>query len=111
MPYGTKIYIPALKDKLGSDGIFTVTDTGSPTFDFDLYTSTNIGKKNMDAYIISWGTGKIAPSYTWGLNHYDNKQWNNLRIAWNKYKSMNGKLMTFLRFSQEDANIKHNKRY
>ena len=111
MPYGTKIYIPALKDKLGSDGIFTVTDTGTPTFDFDLYTSTNIGKKNMDTYVISWGTGKIAPSYTWGLNHYDNKQWNNLRIAWNKYKSMNGKLMTFLRFSQEDANIKHNKRY
>jgi 3D (Asp-Asp-Asp) domain-containing protein len=33
LPYGTKIYIPQLKEALGGDGVLTVTDTGS-FFDF-----------------------------------------------------------------------------
>ena len=111
MPYGTKLYFPSLKSKLGGDGIVTVTDTGGPTFDFDLYTNAGIGKVNADAYVLSWGTGKVAPSYTWGLNFYNDAQWNNLKSAWNKYKSMNGQLMNFLKFSQEDANIKNHSRY
>ena len=111
MPYGTKLYIPSLKSQLGGDGIVTVTDTGGPTFDFDLYTSSSVGKVNADVYVIEWGTGKVAPSYTWGLNYYSDSQWAGLKSAWNKYKSMNGKLMSFLKFSQEDANIKNHKRY
>ena len=111
MPYGTKIYIPSLKNKLGGDGIVTVTDTGGPLFDFDLYTNKSVGKTNADAYVLSWGTGKVAPSYTWGLNFYSDSQWNNLKSAWNKYKSMNGQLMNFLKFNQEDTNIKNHKRY
>ena len=111
IPYGTKVYIPSLKDKLGGDGIVTVTDTGGPIFDFDLYTTKSVGKVNADAYILSWGTGKTASSYTWGLNHYNDSQWNGLKTAWAKYKSMNGQLISFLKFSQEDANIKNHKRY
>ena len=111
MPYGTKIYIPQLADKLGGDGILTVTDTGGPTFDFDIYTTKAIGKVNADVYVLSWGDKKIAPSYTWALNFYSDSQWDSLKSAWNKYKSMNGKLMTFLKFSTEDANLKNHKRY
>lgn len=111
MPYGTKLYIPSLKSKLGTDGIITVTDTGGPTFDFDIYSNKSVGKVNADVYVISWGDGKVAPSYTWGLDFYSDSQWNGLKSAWNKYKSMNGKLMSFLKFSQEDANIKNHKRY
>ena len=111
IPYGTKVYFPSLKDKLGGDGIVTVTDTGGPIFDFDLYTTKSVGNINADAYILSWGTGKTAPSYTWGLNFYSDSQWNRLKTAWSKYKSMNGQLISFLKFNQEDANIKNHKRY
>ena len=80
-------------------------------FDFDIYSTSSIGKVNADVYVLSWGTGKTAPSYTWGLNFYSDSQWSNLKSAWNKYKSMNGKLINLLKFSQEDANIKNHKRY
>ena len=111
LPYGTKIYFPYLKELLGGDGIVTVTDTGSPIFDFDIYTNKGIGKVNMDAYILSWGEGETAPSFTWGLNNCDNEQWKDMKTSWKKYKSMNGKLMNFLQFNQEDAYIKNHKRY
>lgn len=112
MPYGTKIYIPQLADKLGGDGILTVTDTGGCFFDFDLFTQSNIGKVNADVYVLEWGTGKVAASYTWAINYYlGNGRWNGLKSAWNKYKEMGGKLMTFLKFSQEDANIKNHPNY
>ena len=116
LPYGTKIYIPQLADKLGGDGILTVTDTGGPLFDFDLYTQNNIGKVNADVYILEWGTGKIAKGYTYFIDYYlNNGQWNdsthNYKKAWNKYKEMGGKLVSFLKFSQEDANIKNHPNY
>lgn len=112
LPYGTKIYIPQLADKLGGDGVVTVTDTGGPLFDFDLYTQSNIGKVNADAYVLEWGTGKIAKGYTYFIDYYlKNGQWNTYKSAWNKYKEMGGKLITFLKFSQEDANIKNHPNY
>ena len=111
MPYGTKVYIPALKSKMNPEGIFTVTDTGGPTFDFDIYTSKSIGRINADAYILSWGTGGIAPSYSWAIDLYSDDRWNNIRLAWEKYKVMNGKLMSFYVFNPEDASIKNHKRY
>ena len=110
IPYGTKIYFPSLKNKLG-DGIVTVTDTGGPIFDFDIYTNAGIGKINADAYVLSWGTGKVSASYTEMIDFYNDAQWNNLKSAWNKYKSMNGQLINFLKFSQKDANVKNHKRY
>jgi hypothetical protein len=111
MLYGTKLYIPKLKDKLNTDGIIIVTDTGNPTFDFNIYTNTHIEKTNMDVYVFEWGTGEVAPSYAWGLNYYTNSQWEIIKNMWTKYKYMNGKLINFLQFNQEDTNIKNNKRY
>ena len=110
IPYGTKIYFPSLKSKLG-DGVVTVTDTGGPLFDFDIYTNAGIGKINADAYVLSWGSGKVAASYTEMIDFYNDAQWSNLKSAWNKYKSMNGKLISFLQYSQKDANIKNHPRY
>ena len=69
MPYGTKIYIPKLKGKYGNkSGIYTVHDTGGYCFDFDLYLADTDKKASgmlpdpifVDAYVISWGKGKIA---------------------------------------------------
>jgi lysophospholipase L1-like esterase len=112
MPYGTKIYIPQLASKLGGDGVLTVTDTGGCFFDFDLFTQSSIGKTNADVYVLEWGTGKVAPSYTWAINFYlGNGRWSGLISAWNTYKNMGGKLMSFTKFNQEDANLKNHAHY
>ena len=111
MPYGTKIYIPGLAGKAG-DGIFTVQDTGGCFFDFDIYTTTWSGKTNMDAYVLQWGSGKISNSYTWAINLYNSRgTWNKYIPAWNTYKNMGGKLMSFTKFNQEDATITSHKNY
>ena len=111
MPYGTKIYIPDLAGKAGN-GIFTVTDTGGCFFDFDIFTSTWSGKANMDAYVLSWGTGKTAASYTWAINYYlGNGRWSGLIAPWNTYKNMGGKLINFTKYNQEDATITSHPNY
>ena len=111
MPYGTKIYIPGLAGKAGT-GVFTVQDTGGCFFDFDIYTTTWDGKQNMDAYVLEWGTGKVAKSYTWAMDLYNSRgTWNNLKSAWVTYKNMNGKLVNFLKYNQEDSNIKSHPNY
>ena len=111
MPYGTKIYIPGLAGKAGS-GVFTVTDTGGCFFDFDIFTATWAGKENMDAYVLEWGTGKTAASYTWAIDFYlGNGRWSGLIKPWNTYKNMNGKLMHFTKFNNEDATIKSHAHY
>ena len=111
MPYGTKIYIPALAGQAG-DGIFTVQDTGGCFFDFDIYTNTWNGKKNMDAYVLQWGSGKTAASYTWAMDLYNSRgTWSKYIPAWNTYKNMGGKLMTFTKYNSEDSNIKNHPNY
>ena len=111
MPYGTKIYIPGLAGKAGN-GVFTVTDTGGCFFDFDIFTATWAGKENMDAYVLEWGTGKTAASYTWAIDFYlGNGRWSGLIKPWNTYKNMNGKLMHFTKFNNEDATIKSHAHY
>ena len=111
MPYGTKIYIPDLAGKAGN-GIFTVTDTGGCFFDFDIFTSTWSGKANMDAYVLSWGTGKTAASYTWAINYYlGNGRWSGLIAPWNTYKNMGGKLINFTKYNQKDATITSHPNY
>ena len=112
LPYGTTVYIPSLAGVIGN-GVFTVTDTGGPFFDFDIYSSaySSIGKKTRDAYILTWGTGATSASYTWGLNFYSDSQWKNLVGAWHTYKDMGGKLITFTKYKSDDANVKTNKRY
>ena len=112
LPYGTKIYIPALAGKAGT-GIFTVQDTGGCFFDFDIYTTTWSGKTNMDAYVLEWGsTSKIAKSYTWAMDLYNSRgTWGTLKSAWVTYKNMNGKLVNFLKYDNTDANIKNHPNY
>ncbi len=114
MPYGTKIYIPQLADKLGGDGVLTVTDTGGCFFDFDLFTQSHIGKVNADVYVLEWGNEKnrIAWSYTEAIDFYlGNGRWKGLIPAWNTYKEMGGKLMTFTRFNPKDTNLKNHPNY
>ena len=111
MPYGTKIYVPGLAGKAGN-GVFTVTDTGGCFFDFDIFTNTWNSKENMDAYILEWGSGKIAKSYTWAMDLYNSRgTWGKLKSAWVNYKNMGGKLVNFLKYNQEDTNIKNHPNY
>ena len=111
MPYGTKIYIPGLAGQAGN-GIFTVTDTGGCFFDFDIFTNTWSGKTNMDAYVLSWGSGKTAASYTWAIDYYvGNGRWSGLIKPWNTYKNMGGKLINFTKYNSEDANITSHAHY
>lgn len=101
MPYGTKIYIPALKGKANSSGIWTVGDVGMGIFDFDLNTNKWSGKSNHDVYILSWGTKKVAPSFKYMANKFP-KTWRKVQSAWQLYKKMDGKVIKFYKFSTDD---------
>ena len=119
LPYGTQVYIPDLAQKGIGDGIFTVVDTGGHFFDFDIHVpnayASKIGKGNHDVYILRPGTGTakdagVTASYTYIANYYKKKgQWPKLVSAWNTYQKMNGKLIHFHQFNQEDkqAQVKH----
>ena len=112
LPYGTKIYIPQLADKTGGGGIYTVTDTGGPFFDFDIYTTTNISKGAYDAYVLEWGTGSVSQSYYKSIDEQVKLgQWNKYKSAWDNYKTLGGKLVSFTKYNQEDANIKNHPNY
>ena len=111
LPYGTKIYIPGLEGKAGN-GIYTVEDTGGCFFDFDIRTTSWSGKSNFDVYVLEWGSGKIANSYTWAIDLYNERgTWSTYVSAWNTYKNMGGKLINFTQYNSEDANIKSHPHY
>lgn len=112
IPYGTKVYVPGLAGKVGT-GILVVQDTGGPLFDFDICTNNWSGKDNFDVYVLEWGdTSKIAKSYTWAIDLYvKNGSWNKYIKAWNTYKNMNGKLINYHKFNQEDATITNHPNY
>lgn len=126
LPYGTKIYIPSLKGKritdgngktVTCDGIFTVNDTGVGGTDFDLYMSTksdtnaeNIfgNTRREDVYILSYGSGygyawSYTQSYKWA---YDNGTLSAYKVAFKDYIKYGGTLINFLKFKNDDANIK-----
>lgn len=119
LPYGTQVYIPNLAQKGIGDGIYTVVDTGGHFFDFDIHVpnsyASKVGKGNHDVYILRFGTGTskdagVAVSYTWIAKNYKKKgSWPKLVSAWNTYQKMNGKLIHFHQFNQEDkqAQPKH----
>ena len=112
IPYGSKIYIPGVQAITGGDGIYTVTDTGGPLFDFDICTNKNISKANYDAYVLEWGSGKAAGSYTYFINYYlDRGTWEKYVPAWHSYKEMGGVLMGYTKYNQEDANITSHPHY
>lgn len=67
MAVGTKIYVPALKGKVGN-GVYIVADNGSPSFDFDINISGSATKyvnkdDNYDVYILEWGKGTMLWSF------------------------------------------------
>lgn len=111
MPYGTKLYFPELDGKCGENnkGIFYVEDSGGPFFDFDLHVpssfgSANIGKKNMDVYVLEWGKKAVAIPMIYWLEKYTGGQWNSYKGGWRTYKNMNGQIINFHKFK---ANLKN----
>ena len=94
------------------DGVFTVTDCGGPFFDFDINTNTWSEKVNADAYVLEWGTGKNATSYTYAIDEQVKlNQWDKYKSAWGIYKNMGGKLVNLHKFDATDSNIKTHARY
>ena len=103
LPYGTKIYIPSLKGKVNSTGIFTVEDTGGYCFDFDVATSKSSGVTGFrKAYILSYGSGKTSASFTYGRKVVD-PNGTKYATAWKTYMTHGGCLIHFSKFNDEDA--------
>lgn len=126
LPFGTKIYIPSLKGKsitdgngktVICDGIFTVNDTGVGGTDFDLYMSTKSdtnaesvfgNTRREDVYILSYGSGygyawSYTKSYEWA---YKNGTLSAYKVAFKDYIKYGGTLINFLKFKNDDANIR-----
>ena len=126
LPYGTKVYIPSLKGKsitdgngktVICDGIFTVNDTGVGGTDFDLYMSTKSdtnaesvfgNTRREDVYILSYGSGygyawSYTQSYKWA---YNNGTLSAYKVAFKDYIKYGGTLINFLKFKNDDANIR-----
>lgn len=126
LPFGTKIYIPSLKGKsitdgngktVICDGIFTVNDTGVGGTDFDLYMSTKSdtnaesvfgNTRREDVYILSYGSGygyawSYTQSYKWA---YNNGTLSAYKVAFKDYIKYGGTLINFLKFKNDDANIR-----
>ena len=126
LPFGTKIYIPSLKGKsitdgngktVICDGIFTVNDTGVGGTDFDLYMSTKSdtnaesvfgNTRREDVYILSSGSGY---GYAWSYTQiykwaYNNGTLSAYKVAFKDYIKYGGTLINFLKFKNDDANIR-----
>ena len=129
LPFGTKVYIPALKGRkitdgngksTTSDGIFTVNDTGVGGTDFDIYVST---KSDSDAekvfantlretaYILSYGSGKgtawsYTKSFSWASSHGGLSPY---KVAFKDYIKYGGTLINFTKFQSDDKNIRSSK--
>ena len=105
LPYGTKLYIPGLKGKVNSTGMFTVEDTGGYTFDFDVCTSKSCNITGFyEAYIVSYGSTKsIAKSFT-KMRQVVDPNGTRFANAWKEYMKNGGCLIRFNKFNSEDAN-------
>ena len=129
VPYGTKIYIPALKgkyikDKNGKsvtcDGILTINDCGVSMSDCDIYMSTYSDSNaesimgnpfRSEIYVISWGSGhgtswSFTSSYKWA---YERGVLSNYKTAFKNYISNGGVLINFYKFRSDDKNIRSSK--
>lgn len=125
IPYGTKIYIPALKGqtwtnangtKVTLDGVFTVTDSGIACFDFDIVAgstssacySNYSNPSRMEVYILEWGTSTIQ-NYSFSDTYriaYNNGVLSRYKSAFKNYISNGGVLINMLKFYNDDANIR-----
>lgn len=126
LPFGTKVYIPSMKGyaftdgngkKVTCNGIFTVNDTGVGGTDFDLYMSTKSdtnaesifgNTRREDVYILSYGSGygyawSYTQSYKWA---YNNGTLSAYKVAFKDYIKYGGTLINFLKFKNDDANIR-----
>ena len=100
-------------------GIFTVNDVGGYCFDFDLFLHQTSDEKagemlgspfNTDVYVLEWGSGKIADSFT-DMIKVCNKYYSlsSFHLSWTRYMANGGVTLNFLKFSNEDANIRNSK--
>ena len=125
IPYGTKIYIPALKGqtwtnangtKVTLDGVFTVTDSGIACFDFDIVAgstssacySNYANPARFEVYILEWGTSSIQNysfTDTWRIA-YNGGRLTRYKAAFKNYISNGGVLINLLKFYNDDANIR-----
>lgn len=125
IPYGTKIYIPALKGqvwtnangtKVTLDGVFTVTDSGIACFDFDIVAgstssacySNYSNPSRMEVYVLEWGTSTIQ-NYSFSDTYriaYNNGVLSRYKSAFKNYISNGGVLINMLKFYNDDANIR-----
>lgn len=112
LPYGTLVYIPKLKGIVNSTGLFTVMDTGGHGMDFDIFTKKDIGKINAEVYVVSYGKGPVAWSYTEAINYYRKRgiayKYN---TAWALYNKMGGCLINFWKYKTDDRDIKNKEWY
>lgn len=107
LPFGTLLYIPILKGVINNTGLFTVMDTGGHGMDFDIFTKKEIGKINSDVYVVSWGKGPIAWSFTEAIEYYiNNKKIERYNSAWDLYNRMNGCTINFWKYKTDDRDIK-----
>ena len=104
LPYGTKVYIPAFKNKqsVNPSCIFTVTDTGNAGFDFDICCSPSVwsGSTRFDVYVTQWGTGKASSSHTYAYKHFPVYE-----SLWKDYVKNGGTTYKVTKFNNDDANI------
>lgn len=110
MPCGTKLYIPSLKGVVNDTGLFEVEDTGGHAFDFDIFTGGDsrkkVGKQNREVYVLEWGQKKLTCSYTYIINYFKEQgRFENYRAAWELYKKMDGQVIKFYQFNDEDKNL------
>lgn len=107
LPFGTKVYIPALKNKSSNNpsAIFKVTDNGNAGFDFDICCPSSVyyDTKRLDVYVVSWpsDTSKCTKSHTWCIKNlpYSEK-------IWKDYVKNGGSTVNCLKFQNEDSNIR-----
>ena len=65
---------------------------------------------NADVYVLEWGKGKTASSFT-DMIEVCNRYYGLTRFhsSWTKYISNGGVTLNFLKYSNEDANIRSSK--
>lgn len=106
LPYGTLVYIPKLKGIVNNTGLFTVQDTGGHGMDFDIFTQKDIGKINAEVYVVSFGTGPVAWSYTAAIEYYRKRgSVYKYNTAWALYNKMGGCLINFWKYNTDDRTI------
>ena len=91
-------------------------------FDFDLFlhqtSDTEAGKilsktgiTRADVYVLEWGTGRIASSFTDMVKAVEKYKppLSQYKVAWKSYWEYGGQTINFAKFRNDDLNIKNTK--